>query len=187
MSASTDFETLLGEHRPWLLRQATWRLGAESSAADDVVQETLLAAWSSRDQLRGAPSRGWLAGILRHKVSDHWRRTPPPELEHRIDCAPEDFDATGHWIGLGPEWGSPEEILEAEGFWKVLELCSRILPVQMYRAFSLREIDDLSVPEICQTLGISESNCHVLLHRARLKLRGCVGSKWGAPVGASKP
>jgi RNA polymerase sigma-70 factor, ECF subfamily len=76
-------------------------------------------------------------------------------------------------------WGNPQALLETEGFWKVLELCSRIMPVEMYRVFVLREVDQCDVESICSTLEISTSNCHVLLHRARLKLRGCVGEKWG--------
>ena len=39
--------------------------------------------------------------------------------------------------------------------------------------------------EICQQLGISTSNCHVILHRARLKLRSCMDTGWGRPLGAT--
>lgn len=180
MSATTlDIEDHLAAHRPWLLRQARWRLGAEASAADDVVQETLIAAWSGIGSLRGEPTRGWLAGILRHKVADHWRRVPPTDPPEAVVCGGEDFDESGHWAVHVPAWGNPEKILEAEGFWGILDLCSKIMPVAMYRVFSLREIDGLSVAEICAALDLSPSNCHVLLHRARIRLRGCIGSKWG--------
>lgn len=177
--ASASIDAFLDEHRPWLLRQARWRLGAERGAAEDVVQETLIAAWSGEANLRSEPTKGWLAGILRHKVVDHWRKVPARDDQTEIQCAGEDFDASGHWSEPSSDWGNPEQILEAEGFWNILDLCSKILPVSMYRVFSLREIDGIPVPEICHTLGLSESNCHVMLHRARLKLRGCVGSKWG--------
>ena len=39
--------------------------------------------------------------------------------------------------------------------------------------------------EICRQLGITTSNCHVLLHRARLKLRGCMENGWGRPGDAA--
>lgn len=180
MTQSTQhIDAHLAEHRPWLLSQARWRLGAERSAAEDVVQETLIAAWNGASTLRGEPTKGWLAGILRHKVADHWRKTPARDDETSIQCAPNDFADDGHWAEPSSNWGNPERILEAEGFWNILDLCSKILPVSMYRVFSLREIDGMPVADICQTLGLTESNCHVMLHRARLKLRGCVGSKWG--------
>lgn len=175
----TDFNAFLAVQRSWLYQQACWRLGAERSAAEDVVQETLLAAWKGQGSLKAAPSRGWLAGILRHKIADHWRRVPPTDSDSFLECGGEPFDQAGHWAHASKGWGNPEALLETEGFWKVLELCSRIMPTAMYRVFVLREVDGCGVEEICSSLEISSSNCHVLLHRARLKLRGCVGEKWG--------
>lgn len=66
----------------------------------------------------------------------------------------------------------------SEDFWKILELCSRIMPPAQYRAFVLREVDDMPVDGIRREMEISESNCHVLLHRARMRLRGCVDDNW---------
>jgi len=177
--ASVDFQRRLAEHRAWLLRQARWRLGAQASAAEDVVQETLVAAWAGVDDLRGDVTRGWLAGILRHKVVDHWRRVPAGEEDPCPSCGEDPFDETDHWREPVADWGDPEEALHAEGFWKVLELCARILPERMYRVFVLREVEEMDVVGICRELSLTESNCHVLLHRARLRLRGCVGEKWG--------
>lgn len=37
-----------------------------------------------------------------------------------------------------------------------------------------------SVEEICKELGVSTTNCHVLLHRARLRLRACLEERWFA-------
>jgi RNA polymerase sigma-70 factor (ECF subfamily) len=179
VDTSVEFQLRLAEHRPWLLRQARWRLGARSDAAEDVVQETLVAAWGAVERLRGEVTRGWLAGILRHKVVDHWRRTPPEEDDPCPACGEDPFDGTGHWKEPVASWGNPEDALHAEGFWKVLEICARILPERMYRVFVLREVEEMDVSGICRELSLSESNCHVLLHRARLRLRGCVGERWG--------
>ena len=52
----------------------------------------------------------------------------------------------------------------------------------MARAFVLREIDGLSTPEICDILRISESNCWVILYRARMALRKCLEVHWGKTV-----
>jgi len=169
----------LRQFRPWLVKQATWRLG-DPLSAEDVVQEVLVAAWNGREGLQGDITRGWLAGILRHKVSDHWRRAgrfseadPCPG-----GCEEDPYDARGHWAEAPASWGNPEEALMSEGFWKVLELCSRIMPPAQYRAFVLREVEERCVAEICQEMEITEANCHVLLHRARMRLRGCVDDNW---------
>lgn len=172
-------ESFLRAHRPWLVKQATWRTG-DPSCAEDLAQEVLVAAWERREAIVGEPSRGWLAGILRHKVSDHWRRAgrlreadPCPG-----GCEEDPFDETGHWNDHPASWGAPDEALVSDGFWKVLELCSRIMPPVQYRAFVLREVDDLPIEAICQELGVTSGNCHVLLHRARMRLRGCVDENW---------
>lgn len=50
------------------------------SAAEDVVQEALAAAWRSRhrfDSRRGNP-RAWLLAIVTNKARDHWQRTVEP-------------------------------------------------------------------------------------------------------------
>nr|MCU0769467.1 RNA polymerase subunit sigma [Burkholderiaceae bacterium] len=42
----------------------------------------------------------------------------------------------------------------------------------------MREWLELETEEICTQLGISVSNCHVMLFRARVRLRECVEAKW---------
>jgi RNA polymerase sigma-70 factor (ECF subfamily) len=63
----------------------------------------------------------------------------------------------------------------------VFEACLDHLPAKTGRVFMMREFLGLDADEICAQLGISTSNCHVILHRARLKLRGCLETGWGRP------
>ncbi|TAK83591.1 MAG: hypothetical protein EPO20_18115 [Betaproteobacteria bacterium] len=60
----------------------------------------------------------------------------------------------------------------------VLELCVSGLSRTAARVFLLREMMGLSAEEICKELGISQSNCSVLLHRSRIRLRACLEKKW---------
>ena len=51
------------------------RVVPKIEVADDLVQETFLAAWQNLGTYRGqAPVRSWLLGIARHKVEDYYRR-----------------------------------------------------------------------------------------------------------------
>jgi len=59
-----------------------------------------------------------------------------------------------------------------------MQYCLARLPAATARAFYLREIQGLSTEEICTELSISESNCWVMLHRARLSLRQLLEERW---------
>jgi len=62
------------EHGDYLFRFALSRL-RQREVAEDLVQETLLAAIRARDRFTGASSeRTWLVGILKRKIVDHLRR-----------------------------------------------------------------------------------------------------------------
>ena len=49
---------------------------------------------------------------------------------------------------------------------------------QQGRVFMMREVVELETQEICSELGLSTSNVHVILHRARLALRSCLQNHW---------
>ncbi len=70
----TDSERWLEEHGDALFRYALTRL-PEREVAEDVVQETFLAALRARESYSGqASERTWLTGILKHKILDCYRK-----------------------------------------------------------------------------------------------------------------
>ncbi len=74
LSTAGDASTWLDEHGDVLYRYARSRVG-QRELAEDLVQDTLLAALQSRDRFQGrATVRTWLLSILRHKIVDHCRR-----------------------------------------------------------------------------------------------------------------
>ena len=71
-----DFEALLAEHRGALERYVFFRMDNRADA-EDVVQETCLAAFRRFGQLRSRDSfKAWLLAIARAKCADHYRRSP---------------------------------------------------------------------------------------------------------------
>ncbi len=182
-SPATPLE--LEPHRPYLLRFALLQL-RDASAAEDAVQETLLAALQARESYAGRSAvRTWLVGILKHKVIDHLRRLRrEPSLEDLAgEASSEDvdamFEADGHYREAPSAWGSPEESLDQRLFFEALDRCDA-LPPNSARAFVMREVMGLETREICKELAISETNCWVLLHRARMALRACLEKSWFA-------
>jgi len=174
----------LERHRPYLLRFALLQL-RERSAAEDAVQDTLLAALQGASRFAGQSSvRTWLVGILKHKIIDGIRkisREQPLEARAESDGA-EDLEAffagDGHFAESPEQWDSPERSLEERRFFEALERCLQALPKNTAMAFTLREVMGLQTEEICKELGISTSNCWVMLYRARMSLRACLERTW---------
>lgn len=175
------------QHGDTLYRFALSRL-RDPEAAEEVVQETFLAALRGVGQYSGkGPQGAWLLGILKRKVVDHVRRRNRPDAGMGGDLGPDPseamFDEKGNWR-FDPRvfQGRPEAALERKEFWRAFRGCLQRLSQRQADAFTLRELDDLSSDEICKELEISASNLWVLLHRARLGLTGCMKShleKWG--------
>ena len=92
------------------------------------------------------------------------------------------FNARGHWHkAAAPScWSQPDKGLENSQLWRVLALCLNNLPAQQGKVFMMREYIGLSSDEICELEGLSVSNLHVLLYRARLKLQKCLEINWYA-------
>lgn len=174
----------LQQYRPYLLRYALLQL-RDPELAQDVVQETLLAALEGRARFAGKSSiKTWLTGILKHKIIDAIRRRSREQPFHAGDDEAESgvvdasFKNDGHWQQMPANWGNPEQALADRRFWEIFELCSRLLPERTARVFMLREVMELTTEEICQELAITPTNLWVMLHRARLALRECLELKW---------
>lgn len=181
-SAPTPLE--LEKQRPYLLRFALLQL-RDRSAAEDAVQETLLAAIQGASRFAGQSSvRTWLIGILKHKIVDGVRKAA---RERPIDGSADGEDAgdldaffsdDGHFVQPPEQWADPERSLEERRFFEALERCLQTLPKKTASAFALRELMGLDTDEICKELGISTSNCWVMLYRARMGLRACLEQTW---------
>ncbi len=181
----SDPETWVDQYGNCLFGYAILRL-QDRKLAEDVVQETFLAALQARNHFMGQSSeKTWLMGILKHKILNQIRKNsrelPISYMESSLETE-EFFDKMGRLKATSTEWATdPSIALEQKEFQEVLKQCLSELPSRFAIAFSLREMDGLSSEEICNVLNISESNLRVMLHRARLRLRLCLEIKWFGP------
>lgn len=185
--SATDPETWLDSYGDYLYRYAMLRVHDEP-LAEDLVQETLLAALKGRDGFDGrASERTWMTGILKHKVVDQLRRQyrELPLAEEASGNGDEEgfgmeefFSADGHWASEPNVWNDPAKSAENLYFWEVLQRCiERLAPTQR-QLFVLRELHGSSNEEICQDMEITQSNAGVMLYRARVNLRQCLELNW---------
>jgi RNA polymerase sigma-70 factor (TIGR02943 family) len=173
------------DHGDCLYRYALTRVRTPE-VAQDLVQETFLAALRSWDKFAGRSSeRSWLCGILKNKVIDYYRKlgreTSFTDMESLSDEFSEKFVPEGWWIhAIGPkEWKpAPEVVAHRSEFWTTMRHCLGNLPGRIANVFMLREMEELSTKEICNALKITESNLGVMLHRSRMALRECLEMNW---------
>ncbi|MFN3715898.1 MAG: sigma-70 family RNA polymerase sigma factor [Thiobacillus sp.] len=188
MTHRLDAHTWLAEHGDYLFRVARRQLHSDE-LAEDAVQDTLLAALSAQQRYAGdASPRTWLVGILKHKIVDTIRRRVREVELPRDETGEEAVDALfrqdGHWAEPLRDWGNPQTEAELGQLRRVLEACADRLKPVMAQVFSLREAGGMDTEEICKELGITPTNCWVLLHRARLFMRQCLESNGYSGAGA---
>ena len=178
-----DPETWVDQHGDYLYGYALSRM-KDPTTAEDLVQETLLAALKDRKGFEGRSSlRTWLTAILKHKIIDYLRKTsreqPLSDRELGTDVSDAFFDEKGRWISRPAKWTTdPTELLEQKEFWQVLTRCLSELPLRQAQAFRLREMDGLDCAGICNVMEITSSNCWVMLYRARMNMRHCLEENW---------
>jgi RNA polymerase sigma-70 factor (ECF subfamily) len=187
----SDPDTWVDSYGDYLFKIALLRL-RDATRAEDAVQETFLAALKGSKRFSGESSeRAWLAGILKNKIYDYFRKasreTSFTDLQFYADEESERFVEqglhAGSWVQeqAPSEWSSaPGAGIDCEEFWRTYRACSEKLPKNIGAVFTLREIDGVDSKEVCSLLNISESNYWVMLHRARMALRGCLEKNWFA-------
>lgn len=182
----TDAELM--ESRKLLLHFTRLQLPDYPDLAEDLVQETLLSAYSAGDSFQGwALVNSWLFAILKNKIIDALRQIG---RQRKVFTALDDelldetfeshFFPNGHWTpeGQPQHWNTPEKSLNNNEFQKILQSCLYNLPENTARVFTLKEILGFSSNEIQQMCGISTANYHTIMHRARESLRQCLQIKW---------
>ncbi len=134
----------------------------DPATADDLAQETLLAAWTSSRQPENPDEwRPWLFGVARNillrwrrEMARHGKRTaPPPESERHFIAAsaPDDLD----------------ELMTRSDIIALLDAALGRLPAETRQALMLKYIDDLPQAAIADRLGVHEKALEGRLHRGK--------------------
>ncbi len=184
MGSVIQMHATLGEMRPTLLKLARLQL-RNDAMAEDVVSETMIAALERAGSFEGRSKlRTWVIGILKHKIVDQLRRGMREVPLENADDGGEDeqfddlYTDEGRLAESPRDWGDPEQALRQRQFLDVIHLCVEAMPGNLGRVFLMREWLEQDTAEICTQMGITATNCHVMLFRARMRLRECVEAHW---------
>ena len=179
------FARLVREYHGSLLRVAQIYVPSRA-VAEEVVQETWLGVLHGIGRFEERSSlKTWifriLTNIAKTRAQREGRTLPFSALgdpvrvpEAAVDADrfrdPDDPSWPGHWSSHPEPW-APEERLLAGETRAVIERAIEELPPSQRAVISLRDVEGWPSEEVCNALGVSETNQRVLLHRARSKVR----------------
>lgn len=158
---------------------------ANRAVAEEVVQEAWLTVLRSLDRFeRRSALRTWVLGIVVNVARSRARverRSVPLEAElagASVDPArflPADHPRwPHHWAAEPIAWRTPEEDLLAGETRRIMLQAIDALPPTQHDVLILRDVEGVGAADVCNILGITDTNQRVLLHRARSRVRAAL-------------
>jgi len=164
---------------------AALSLTRNEADAEEVAQEAMLKAFKYIGSFRReAKFSTWLIQIaineakmkIRKNHSHLYESIGEPQASDDGDYIPKDF---ADWREI------PSEALERKELRETLTLALTSLPEKYRTVIMLRDVQQLSIAETAQVLGISEANVKTRLSRARLQMREALAPGFGSAIGQS--
>ncbi|HMV65455.1 MAG TPA: sigma-70 family RNA polymerase sigma factor [Myxococcota bacterium] len=152
---------------------AVWRacvaLTRDEVEAEEVFQETFLAALRGAGGFSGERARPWLLTIARHAQARlHRRRAGEPAVVEPLEE-----------MAVAAGFGSPEAEVARHEESARLDAALRRLSVEDREVIVLRDIEGLEGREVAEALGLGVPAMKTRLHRARLRLMAALRAEVG--------
>jgi RNA polymerase sigma-70 factor, ECF subfamily len=167
------FRELFDTHHAMLVRLAAAYVKS-TSVAEEVAQDTWTAVVDALPSFEGRSSlKTWIARFAINRAKTRAQRDgrqvplddeEPPSTDDR-------FGQLGQFKRKPTEFESPESLLLDREVRQAIDRGLADLPHQQRVIVTLRDLEGWSSEEVCNVLGLSESNQRVLLHRGRGRLR----------------
>jgi RNA polymerase sigma-70 factor (ECF subfamily) len=175
------FVALVGRYERSLHRVARTFV-KDDSLAEDVVQETWIGLLRGIHKFEGRASfKTWLFRVLANRARTRAVREAryvPIDQTDEPSTVDGQFEPDGRWRVPPREWQiTPERLLLSDEVRELVDGTLAELPATQRAVVELRDVEGLDGAEVCNILGISETNQRVLLHRGRTKLRVALAGK----------
>jgi RNA polymerase sigma-70 factor (ECF subfamily) len=164
-----EFHDLIRPHERSVYVMALSLLHNEADA-EDAAQEAFLKAFRNLANFRGdSKFSTWLISITLNEARSRLRSKKTVKMES-LDEPPEE---QGHFTpALLRDWREiPSDALERKELRSLLQQAITELPLIYREIFVLRDVEELSVNESAEALGITVASVKVRLHRARIMLQ----------------
>lgn len=182
------FVELVERYYGYLLPLADFYV-SNRAVAEEVVQEAWMAVLKGIDRFEERSSfKTWISRIVMNLArtrgvresrmvpfsdfaADETGRAEPAVDPERFRDAMDEYP--NHWsVGPRPWNPNPEAELLTNETMGVIDDALKLLPEAQRLVLTMRDVNGWTPEEVCNALGISETNQRVLLHRARSKVRG---------------
>ena len=149
--------------------------------AEEVVQDSWISIHKALPRFEGRSSlQTWLYTIVRNEARTRLSKESRYVSLERMTGKHEDtlealdlqFKNDGHWQRAPVHWQSdtPLQVLEQSQLRRCIDHTLKTLSADQCAVFTMRDIQQMALEDICQILELSNANVRVLLHRARLSL-----------------
>jgi RNA polymerase sigma factor (sigma-70 family) len=165
---ASAFESIMRQYnrRLYRLARATLR---DRTEAEDALQDAYLCAYRSMSSFRGDASLGtWLSRLVLNECYGRMRRTMRRENVAPMVSASRHADSAQMIID---QCNSPDSELDRMQVRELLERKVDELPENYRMVFVLRSVEELSVDETAESLGIPEETVRSRHFRAKSLLR----------------
>ena len=182
------FVSLIERYQAPLIRLAMMYVSSRA-VAEEVVQETWMGVLQGLGRFEGRSSlKTWIFQILTNRAKTRGEREhrfvpfsamaalDTEQAEPAVDpdrFLPPDHERwPGHWAMPPRSWDAlPEDRFLSQEIHAHIQDAIATLPSTQQMVISLRDIEGWTSEEVCNVLGITETNQRVLLHRARSRVR----------------
>jgi RNA polymerase sigma-70 factor, ECF subfamily len=175
---------------------------ASQAIAEEVAQETWVGVLQGIDRFEERSSlKTWIFQILVNRAKTRGQRearnvsfsaleletdTWGPSVDPSRFAGP-DSEYPDHWLVAPRPWElTPEQALLSQECRAYIEQAIADLPPIQRKVITLRDVQGWTAEEVCNILAVSESNCRVLLHRARSRVRQAMEEYLGANHGCRR-
>jgi RNA polymerase sigma-70 factor, ECF subfamily len=146
--------------------------GVSAEFAEEVVHHTWTAFFESLSRFEGRSHiRTFIFGILYNKCKEFWREKKKHIDNEEYDPIVDSSYQDGGWSYYPVE---VDKFVEATQTFEKIEECMQGLPPNQRMAFYLKEVEEEESAQICNVLGVSDTNLRVLIYRAKNRLRKCL-------------
>lgn len=152
------FGIIVDEYQSFAFRVA-FRFVGQVAEAEDIVQESFISLWKNMHQYRpNIKLTTWLYRIIANRSLDFLKSVDAKQKKNHVDIE------IGYTLR---QETTPLSELESKELFKVIELAADLLTPKQRAVFVLRDLEGLTVEEVCDVLSISTGNMKSNLYYAR--------------------